>query len=86
MFSQSADGFGRQTKLYAINAFGLNIDRKGAARLDVGVAAIIAGLGAATGQLTYSAHKSLIWLLGNTRESIIDEQEWQVLMFYSVVV
>ena len=62
---------------------GLDIDREGAARLDVRVAAVIAGLGSATGQLACSAHSALIQLLGNTGESIMDEQEWQVPRLYS---
>ena len=38
---------------------GLDIDREGAARLDVRVAAVVAGFGSATGQLACSAHSAL---------------------------
>ena len=58
--------------------FGLDIDRKRTTRLNVRVAAVVAGLGSTTGQLACSAHSALIQLLGNTGESIMDEQEWQV--------
>lgn len=78
LLREGAERLGGNLELHPVDVLGLDIDREGTARLDVRVAAVIAGLSSTTGQLACSAHSVSIQLLGNTGESIMDEQEWQV--------
>ena len=55
-FRQSSDGTGRKAKLHAADAFGLEIDRKRAACVALGVADLVTGLGSPAGKLADAAH------------------------------
>ena len=75
LLRERAERLGGNPELHTVDVLSLDIDRERAARLDVRVAAIVAGLGASSGHLACSAHKRTFQLLGNKRESIMDRQE-----------
>ncbi len=53
-------GFSSQFEFHATDSFGLNIDRKGATAMALGVTDFVPGFGSASGEITGSAHRSFL--------------------------
>lgn len=76
---ERAEGLGCELELHAADALGLNIDRKGATGMTLGVADFVPSTGSAAGQITGSAHK--ICLNSYKNQSIIERLSWQEFRF-----
>lgn len=84
---ERAEGLGCELELHATDALGLDIDRKGATAMTLGVAHFVASTGSATGQITGSTHRIFLRLAcPNTKvgglnsyknQSIMERLSWQ---------
>ena len=62
-FRQRADGAGRKPELHAADALGLKVDCERPARVALGMADFVTGLGSPAGELADAAHKSRNFLI-----------------------